>query len=78
MRIVGGWGSMRKAMMRVVAASYILVVGTAAAAAQDQLVDPNTVRPSREANRTANGLAQTPPMGWNSWNKYGCKVTEQV
>jgi alpha-galactosidase len=78
MRIVGGWGSMRKAMMRVVAASYILVVGTAAAAAQDQLVDPNTVRPSREANRTANGLAQTPPMGWNSWNKYGCKVNEQV
>src|SRR3569833_2203956 len=21
-------------------------------------------------------LAQTPPMGWNSWNKFGCKVDE--
>ena len=21
------------------------------------------------------GLAQTPPMGWNSWNHFGCKVT---
>lgn len=48
------------------------------AAAQDQLVDPNTVRPSREPGRTANGLAMTPPMGWNSWNRYGCKITEQT
>jgi alpha-galactosidase len=23
-----------------------------------------------------NGLAKTPPMGWNSWNKIGCKVAE--
>ncbi|RYG83782.1 MAG: glycoside hydrolase family 27 protein, partial [Alphaproteobacteria bacterium] len=23
-----------------------------------------------------NGLAQTPPMGWNSWNKFGCNVNE--
>jgi alpha-galactosidase len=25
-----------------------------------------------------NGLAKTPPMGWNSWNKFGCKVNEDV
>ena len=25
-----------------------------------------------------NGLAKTPPMGWNSWNKFGCKVTEEL
>ncbi|TPG43462.1 glycoside hydrolase family 27 protein [Sphingomonas koreensis] len=24
----------------------------------------------------ANGLAQTPPMGWNSWNKFGCDNSE--
>jgi alpha-galactosidase len=24
------------------------------------------------------GLAQTPPMGWNSWNKFGCDVSEQL
>ena len=25
-----------------------------------------------------NGLARTPPMGWNSWNKFGCKVSESL
>ena len=25
-----------------------------------------------------NGLARTPPMGWNSWNNFGCDVNEQV
>ena len=24
------------------------------------------------------GLALTPPMGWNSWNKFGCDVSEQL
>ena len=24
------------------------------------------------------GLAPTPPMGWNSWNKFGCKIDEQL
>ena len=23
-------------------------------------------------------LAQTPPMGWNSWNKFGCNVNEKL
>ena len=27
---------------------------------------------------TPNGLALTPPMGWNSWNKFGCEVNEKV
>ena len=27
---------------------------------------------------TSNGLAPTPPMGWNSWNKFGCDVNEKV
>lgn len=25
-----------------------------------------------------NSLAQTPPMGWNSWNKFGCDVSESL
>src|SRR5580658_9775151 len=30
-------------------------------------------------NALDNGLARTPPMGWNSWNKYGCKgLNEKV
>ncbi len=26
----------------------------------------------------AEGLAQTPPMGWNSWNHYGCNIDETL
>jgi alpha-galactosidase len=29
-------------------------------------------------NKAPNGLARTPPMGWNSWNKFACNVNEQV
>lgn len=25
-----------------------------------------------------NGLARTPPMGWNSWNHFSCNITEQT
>jgi alpha-galactosidase len=28
--------------------------------------------------KAPNGLALTPPMGWNSWNKFACDVNEQV
>ena len=24
------------------------------------------------------GLAKTPPMGWNSWNKFACNVDEKL
>jgi alpha-galactosidase len=24
------------------------------------------------------GLAPTPPMGWNSWNKFGCRIDERL
>lgn len=25
-----------------------------------------------------NGLGKTPPMGWNSWNKFACNINETV
>ena len=28
--------------------------------------------------RVDNGLARTPPMGWNSWNKFGCDVSDKL
>jgi alpha-galactosidase len=28
--------------------------------------------------QSSTALAQTPPMGWNSWNKFGCDVSEQM
>ena len=27
---------------------------------------------------SSNGLALTPPMGWNSWNKFACNVNEKL
>jgi alpha-galactosidase len=30
------------------------------------------------ANAADNGVAQTPPMGWNSWNKFACNVSEDL
>ncbi len=28
--------------------------------------------------QSSGSLAQTPPMGWNSWNKFGCNVSEKL
>ena len=34
--------------------------------------------PAPSALALGNGLALTPPMGWNDWNAYGCNVSEQL
>jgi len=36
----------------------------------------SSVAPSARA--WDNGVALTPPMGWNSWNKFGCNVSEEM
>ena len=33
---------------------------------------------SQEARAPSRGLALTPPMGWNSWNKFACNVSEDL
>ena len=33
---------------------------------------------AEEPPRVANGLALTPPLGWNSWNKFHCNINERV
>ncbi|HEU0065829.1 MAG TPA: glycoside hydrolase family 27 protein [Sphingomonas sp.] len=38
--------------------------------------NPTLIRPSEDPARTVNGLALNPPMGWNSWNKFACDITE--
>ncbi len=43
----------------------VLAIAPAVAHAED----PIKVRPP-------NGLALTPPMGWNSWNRFGCDIDE--
>ena len=34
--------------------------------------------PAAETHSVSAGLAPTPPMGWNSWNKFGCNVSEDM
>src|SRR5450432_4147712 len=31
-----------------------------------------------EDSAVSKGLALTPPMGWNSWNKFGCNVSDEL
>ena len=37
-----------------------------------------TVAAHSGGSRVDNGLARTPPMGWNSWNKFGCDVSDPL
>ena len=38
----------------------------------------STVAPAAARAQKYEGLAKTPPMGWNSWNKFACNVSEQL
>ena len=31
-----------------------------------------------QENAASTGLARTPPMGWNTWNKFGCNVSDEL
>jgi alpha-galactosidase len=71
------------AMSRRLALGLILALALAGGTARAQgdpipAPDPQTLRPSMDPARTPNGLAKTPPMGWNSWNKFGCNVNEGI
>ncbi len=41
-------------------------------------VDPGPVERDEDALPVTEGLAPTPPMGWNSWNAHHCDVTEAL
>ncbi|MGW8282215.1 MAG: glycoside hydrolase family 27 protein [Gemmatimonadota bacterium] len=47
-------------------AALLEVIPIASVSAQDSPPDP------------LEGLAATPPMGWNSWNRFGCDVSESL
>ncbi len=55
--------------LAVVAAA--LVMGSLAVA-------PHSSARARVPAAPGNGLARTPPMGWNSWNHFSCNVNEQT
>jgi alpha-galactosidase len=50
--------------MRIVFAVFLMCISAASTLAQ-------------ESNPSAN-LALTPPMGWNSWNKFACNVSDEL
>jgi alpha-galactosidase len=58
-----------KRIVRIVAASVALA-GLCPAALAQTTQEVVTAKP--------NGLALTPPMGWNSWNKFACDITEET
>jgi len=55
-------------MRHPILATPVLLLTITASSATAQ---STTVRPS-------DALAPTPPMGWNSWNKFACDVSEQL
>jgi alpha-galactosidase len=55
-------------LLRIVAAGSSLALCASALAETTQEV----------VDKAPNGLAMTPPMGWNSWNKFACDVNEDI
>jgi alpha-galactosidase len=56
-------------LVRVLAASVAIVSYCPAALAETT---------QEIVNKAPNGLALTPPMGWNSWNKFACDINEDT
>jgi alpha-galactosidase len=42
------------------------------------LISSLSVAALAQDNGVSKGLALTPPMGWNSWNKFGCNVSDEL
>ena len=56
--------------------ALVMCLGMMPAIAFEEAAD---AQPSHaEPPRTMNGLALTPPMGWNSWNKFNCNIDEPL
>ncbi|WP_431878308.1 glycoside hydrolase family 27 protein [Micromonospora marina] len=62
---------MRRWTRRTLAVLGVAAVALAATVT-DQAVAP---RPARALD---NGVARTPPMGWNTWNTFGCNIDETL
>ncbi|KZV49383.1 alpha-galactosidase 1-like [Dorcoceras hygrometricum] len=50
---------------------WLLLIITATAVTYDAEI-------KNRRNLLANGLGSTPPMGWNSWNHFNCKIDEKM
>ncbi|GAA2559302.1 ricin-type beta-trefoil lectin domain protein [Winogradskya consettensis] len=63
---------------RVVAAIVLAAATTTVPSTAAQATPPTTAQAAPPAVAVGNGLARTPPMGWNDWNAFGCDVTQAL
>lgn len=56
---------------------FCSVVSCPAVVAATEIASPEKITHFEELNQS-NGLAQTPPMGWSSWNNFGVEINEQL
>src|SRR5580704_17504978 len=57
--------NLTKTAMRILLKIFVLTGASASLLAQEGELSVST-------------LAPTPPMGWNSWNKFACNVSEEL
>lgn len=57
---------------------YLLAASLAIAMAQPANGQMFFGKPKEVSDSAYLAQAQTPPMGWNSWNKFGCNVSEKL
>jgi alpha-galactosidase len=62
-QVIAGASAMKRRFTLRVAAAILLIALA-------------TLVPRSTAYALTNGLCPTPPMGWSSWNRFGCSVTE--
>ena len=81
-RLLSRAGMLAVAALIVPAAMVVPATAALASAAAPALrtvaAVPRATAAPQAAAASYNGLAQTPPMGFNDWNAYGCNVSESL
>ncbi|KAJ4709972.1 Alpha-galactosidase [Melia azedarach] len=68
--------SLVKLICFVLFTSWLIVINVAASSRTNNKF--NYYSELLRRNLLANGLGMTPPMGWNSWNHFNCKIDEKT
>jgi alpha-galactosidase len=74
----GPGGGMRRMMMGPIVARRGTPAPSFRAEAIDYKALPKLTLPAVKAIAAPKGLSATPPMGWNSWNKFRANVTDKM
>ncbi len=70
----------REKVYSLIAVAFMMItltVATCMSVSAQPMVRSQDVVHSTKA-KWDNGLAETPPMGWNSWNHYGCNIDANI